>query len=187
MKFNMALAFFVFYFSASVIGTQQSEQRNNQEHQIAERNGRGLNPDVHSIFLLKVKWPDIKEKEKILNRALIPLRAYARFEPRFFSVDDQTHERKVTGAWGVDVTDKTGKFMEEPHRLLGIGSVIPGKWLGDDTPGRNYEFVGGEGPLATRFKPTHKAEEYRFINFHHDGTCTEETIFPRAALSISSK
>ena len=139
------------------------------------------------VYLLKVKWPDLKDKEKIIDQKLLPLRLYVRYEPRFFEVDPMTKEKKITGALGVDLTSIKKQFLEEPHRLLGKGSVVPGEWLGDDTPGRMYEFVGGDGPFATQYHPTNRDPKYVFLCFHDDGTVTEKTVYPTAVISDSSK
>lgn len=186
MKIN-ALFLILLYLVKSVCSASEPSKTNSQFHDQGEdsKSNRQLDLENRPVFLLKVKWPDIKDKEKITNGMLLPLRAYVRYEPRFFEVDPQTQEKKITGALGIDITDSNKRFLNEPHRLLGVGSVIPGKWLGDETPGRNYEYIGGQGPFATRFKPTNSPEKYRFVNFYKDGTVTEETLFPNSNFSNS--
>lgn len=176
-----------FFLCAVLLNAEQS-QSGKKVHDISKDRSRELDLTERPVYLLKVKYPHLKDKEKITDGKLLPERIYVRYEPRFFEIDSATNARKVTGALGLDVTNKRSKFKEEPYRrLLGVGSVVPGSWLGDDTPNRNYEFTGGDGPFATQFKPTEKPQEYRYILFYSNGECREATVHPNGSILDSNK
>lgn len=126
---------------------------------------------VRPIFLLKVTPKEVGKSE-VKDGKLLPKRLYIRSEPRIFKLDKETGKKTLTGGWGVDFTNDKSEFLDEPRRLMRVGSVVPGSLLGD-TDERNYEFTAGEGTFAERFKPTKKPVGFTVLNFYKDGRCTE--------------
>ena len=135
------------------------------------------------IYLLKVT-PQGAGKIKVTDGKLLSKRIYARSEPRLFKIDEVTGVKTVTGGWGVDFTNTESKFLDEPRRLIRVGTVVPGSFLGD-TDERNYEYTAGEGTFAERMKPVNPAKKrvgYKMLNFYKDGTCTEVMFGPDSEL-----
>jgi hypothetical protein len=114
--------------------------------------------DRKKVYLIVVNQTERKAVEDV-NGKLLPYRVYMRWEERLPELIDG--KLKVTGGWGLDVTNQDGFFRDEPRQLLNRGAVLTGNYLGDEKF-RRYEFKKGDGEFYDLWKETDQDKSFGY-------------------------